>query len=133
MSKSFGNVIDPQTLLEAYGADPVRYYLVRHMAITHDAEFSTLDLEQRITSDLANDLGNLLNRMITLAQKHELYEIAHPATWHVKEIALRDAFWTMLENYSSDMEDGFYHRHCNHSGSLLAIPMAISMKLSHGR
>ena len=109
MSKSFGNVIDPQTLLDAYGADSVRYYLVRHMAITHDAEFSTLDLEQRITSDLANDLGNLLNRMVALAQKHEIYELTAPATWNVKEIALRDSFWTMLENYASDMEDGYFH------------------------
>ncbi len=113
MSKSFGNVIDPQTLLDAYGADAVRYYLVRHMAITQDSEFSTLDLEQRISSDLANDLGNLLNRVVTLASKHHLYEIQAPHSWGVQEVDLRDAFWTMLELFITDMEEGYYYRALN--------------------
>ena len=52
-------------------ADPVRYYLTRYMAITQDSEFSIPDLEHRINADLANDLGNLLNRMTTLAHKRE--------------------------------------------------------------
>ena len=73
MSKSFGNIIDPQALLDSYGSDVVRYYLTRFMAITQDSEFSTDDLEQRVSSDLANDLGNLLQRVITLAQKRDLY------------------------------------------------------------
>ena len=75
MSKSFGNVIDPVDLHKAYGAEPVRYYLTRYMAITHDSEFSTQDLEQKISSDLANDLGNLLNRMLLLAQKNNVHEV----------------------------------------------------------
>ena len=114
MSKSFGNVVDPQGLLDAYGADAVRYYLVRHMAITQDSEFSTPDLEQRISSDLANDLGNLLNRVVTLASKHNLYEVHPPHNWAAQEIDLRDAFWSMLEQYTADMEEGYYYRALNH-------------------
>ena len=110
MSKSFGNVVDPDELLKAYGADPVRYYLIRHMAITQDSEFSTLDLEQRISSDLANDLGNLLNRVVTLASKHDLFQSTAPHQWGARELDLRDSFWNMLQVFVTDMEDGYYYR-----------------------
>ena len=83
MSKSLGNVADLELLCEQYGADPVRFYLTRHMAITQDSSFTIEDLEQKITSDLANDLGNLLNRMLLLAKKHDLSDIkAPPANGH---------------------------------------------------
>ena len=110
MSKSLGNTVDPQLLLDKYGADAVRYYLTRFMAITQDSAFSTQDLEQRINSDLANDLGNLLNRVIALAQKRNKYEITHSANWNPKSIELRDQFWTALEQYSTSMDSGYYSR-----------------------
>ncbi len=110
MSKSFGNVVDPQSLLDAYGAEAVRYYLIRHMAITQDSDFSTLDLEKRVNSDLAHDLGNLLNRVVTLSHKQNLFEVKSPATWCVKEIALRDSFWTMMELFIEDMNEGYWYR-----------------------
>ncbi len=110
MSKSFGNVIDPQSLLDTYGADVVRYYLIRHMAITQDSDFSTADLELRANADLAHDLGNLLNRVVTLAHKQHVFEVKSHATWGVKEVALRDSFWTMLELFSEDMNEGYMSR-----------------------
>ena len=113
MSKSLGNVVDPVALYNAYGADAVRYYLVRHMAITQDSEFSTLDLEQRVSSDLANDLGNLLNRVVTLASKHDMIEVRHAANWGAQELELRDAFWSMLEEFKEDMGEGYYYRALN--------------------
>ncbi len=114
MSKSLGNAVDPQALLDAYGADAIRYYLIRFMAITQDAEFSTDDLEQRVSSDLANDLGNLLQRVVTLAQRRELYEVVSPQNWGAHEIDLRDAFWTTLEKYSLDMDEGYSYRALGH-------------------
>lgn len=110
MSKSLGNVVDPQVLLDRYGPDPVRYYLTRFMAITQDAEFSDTDLEQRINSDLANDLGNLLNRVIALAKKRDMYEIRHAEKWSPKVLELRDQFWTMLEQYTIAMDEAYYSR-----------------------
>lgn len=110
MSKSFSNVIDPEELLKTYGADPIRYYLVRHMAITQDSDFSILDLEQRISSDLANDLGNLLNRMVALASKKNIYEIKSTQNLSQHELDLRDAFWSTLETFELDMQEGYFSR-----------------------
>lgn len=113
MSKSLGNVVDPQLLLDAYGADQVRYYLVRHAAITQDSEFSTQALETAINSELANDLGNLLNRLVVLADKHNIYEVKSPESWGAHELELRDKFWTMLNEYTSEMEDVYFYRALN--------------------
>ncbi len=109
MSKSFGNVVDPEILLEKYGADPVRYYLVRQMAVNSDGDFSYHDVQERITSDLANDLGNLLNRMVTLALKHEQKQILAPKHWSAESIHLRDEYYNMLEDLKKHMHDYMYH------------------------
>lgn len=109
MSKSLGNIIDPRILYEKYGADPVRYYLMRQIAITHDSEFSIKDLEERITSDLANDLGNLLNRMLTLAFKHDLSEVPVHTVWNQSGVDLRNACWDAIEDYENYMNECHYH------------------------
>lgn len=70
MSKSSGNVIDPAVLVETYGAEAVRYYLMRDIATGQDADFSEERLQNRYNSDLANDLGNLLNRTLAMAQRY---------------------------------------------------------------
>lgn len=109
MSKSLGNVVDPEILYENYGADAVRYYLLRAMAITHDSPFSIDDLERHITSDLCNDLGNLLNRMIALAHKNSLYEVHAPHAWSEKSIDLRDLCWTTVQDVANYMADYSFH------------------------
>ncbi len=70
MSKSLGNVIDPAALADQYGAEAVRYYLVADIATGKDSDFSEERLIQRYNVDLANNVGNLLNRTLNMATKY---------------------------------------------------------------
>jgi methionyl-tRNA synthetase len=70
MSKSLGNVIDPAALAEKYGAEALRYYLMSDIATGRDADFSEERLVSRYNTDLANSLGNLLNRTLSMAAKY---------------------------------------------------------------
>ena len=70
MSKTLGNVVDPNVLADQYGAEALRYYLMSDIATGRDADFSEERLIQRYNSDLANGLGNLLNRTLNMAHKY---------------------------------------------------------------
>jgi methionyl-tRNA synthetase len=70
MSKSLGNVVDPIEVAEQYGADPLRYYLLRDISPFNDGDFSVEKLLNRYRADLANDLGNLLNRTVSMIQRY---------------------------------------------------------------
>ena len=70
MSKSLGNVIDPLHLIEKYGNDQIRYFLLREISFGEDGNFSEVNLINRLNSDLTNDLGNLVQRVLSMIIKY---------------------------------------------------------------
>ncbi len=79
MSKSQGNSVDPDVLADRYGAEALRYYLMTDIATGRDADFSEERLVQRYNSELAKNLGNLLNRTLNMAQKYQGGTLKAPA------------------------------------------------------
>ncbi len=109
MSKSLGNVVDPSYLAKQYGVEPVRYYLMRQMSVNQDGHFSITDLEQRITADLANNLGNLLNRMLVIALKNGLTTVKPPPAWEPQSTALHVECEEAVRAYWDNMSHHQYH------------------------
>jgi methionyl-tRNA synthetase len=98
MSKSLGNVIDPFELVKKYGTDPARYFLLREIPPAEDGDFTYQKFEARYNSDLANGLGNLAARILTLAEKLNIKEVKAP------RVAARSFLNKPKEKYNNSLK-----------------------------
>lgn len=110
MSKSLGNVVRPLELVDKYGVDAFRYFLLREMAFGLDASFSELALVQRLNSDLANDLGNLLQRTLTMARRYCQGRVPRPRALEPQDQELVAKAQEVLETYRTGMGNLEAHR-----------------------
>lgn len=110
MSKSLGNVVRPLDLVSTYGVDTVRYFLLREMVFGLDASFSEEALIARRNSDLANDLGNLISRSLTMVEKYCGGVIPEFGIMQEIDCALKDNCVKTADNYSRDLNDFAFHK-----------------------
>src|SRR5256885_11067582 len=96
MSKSVGNVADPFALVEAYGVDPLRYYFMREVSFGQDGNYSHDAIVARINADLANDLGNLAQRSLTMINKQLGGVIPKPGAVSANDETILDAADAMI-------------------------------------
>jgi methionyl-tRNA synthetase len=92
MSKSRGNVLDPNDILKVFGPDPLRYFLLREIPIGQDGNFSHEAFVHRVNSDLANDLGNLVHRTLTMIRNYFGGRVGEPGPEEEADRALRLEF-----------------------------------------
>ena len=120
MSKSKGNVIAPKVVADAYGVENLRYFMLREVPFGQDGDFSQRAFIDRINSELSNDLGNLLNRVIGMSGKYSECEInsVDVKKYHSKEL---DAMNEALANLDSFMENLQTHRYLEELWKLFAI------------
>ena len=110
MSKSKGNVVNPKEVADAYGLENFRYFMLREVPFGQDGDFSKKALIDRINSDLGNEFGNLLNRIIGMSGKYSEFKITSKdvKALHVKELSEVEALLDEVEVKLNDLQTNRY-------------------------
>ena len=110
MSKSLGNVLDPHALIARYGLDPLRYFVLRELPFGQDGDFSHRAMVQRLNSDLANDLGNLAQRVLGFIAKNADGVVPTPGTLSQADLRLSNAAATVIDRVRAELSGQQFHR-----------------------
>ncbi len=110
MSKSVGNVVDPFDLAENFGVDQIRYFFMREVPFGQDGSYSSEGMIQRINSDLANDFGNLAQRVLSMINKNCDAKVPQPGAFEEADRVLLDAAGALLEGMREDYGRYAIHR-----------------------
>jgi len=120
MSKSKGNVISPKEVADVYGVENLRYFMLREVPFGQDGDFSQRAFIDRINSELSNDLGNLLNRIIGMSGKYSDFEIdsIDVLKYHSKELSAVNEILDLLDGFMQNFQT---HRYLEELWKLFAI------------
>jgi methionyl-tRNA synthetase len=110
MSKSLGNVVKPLELVDIYGLDAFRYFLMREMVFGLDSDFSEDALVARLNADLANDLGNLVSRSLTMVVKFQEGEVEAPSSIEDKDQEIKSEAMRVIDDYCGSMKELGFHK-----------------------
>lgn len=110
MSKSVGNVVDPADLVNSFGLDPVRFFLLREVSFGQDGSYSVEGIKNRINSDLANDLGNLAQRSLSMIAKNCGGAVPTPGELTEADTAMLDAASALYEPVREDFDNQAFHK-----------------------
>ncbi len=109
ISKSVGNVIDPHDLIDKYGLDQVRYFLLREVPFGNDGDFAHAAMVNRMNGELANDYGNLAQRVLSMIAKNCAGQVPAPGDFTGDDDALLDAATALLETVRTHMDRQAFH------------------------
>ena len=110
MSKSLGNVISPRDMIAKYGLDPVRYFLLREVPFGQDGDFSQRAMVGRLNGDLANDFGNLAQRVLSFVQKNAGAAVPQPGELTAADRKLLEDARNLLTLVRAELDEQAFHK-----------------------